>query len=352
MRALTVKPGYPGSARLEEFAEPPAVDGTVLVEILAVGVCGTDREIVRGEYGKAPAGRQRLVLGHESLGRVIETHKGSGLSCGELVAGIVRHADPIPCANCAAGEWDMCSNGQYQEHGIVGLDGFCAERVRLLPQYTVRMDSSLRTVGVLLEPTSIVAKAWEHIDRIGARGLWAPRRVLVTGAGPIGLLAAMIGVLRGLEVHVLDRVTDGPKPQLVADLGAMYHIGEVDATCSHPDITLECTGVGELVLNVIRNAARNGIVCLTGVSSGTRPLTVNVSDLNREMVLENKVVFGTVNANRRHYAQAADVLARADHRWLERMITRRVALNAWTDALTPHPEDVKVVIDFTSEGAL
>jgi threonine dehydrogenase-like Zn-dependent dehydrogenase len=345
MRAITVAPGQPGSARLEEIAEPAEADGTVLVQMLALGVCGTDREIVRGEYGRAPDGRSRLVLGHESLGQVLDAPADAGLREGDLVVGIVRHADPVPCANCAAGEWDMCSNGLYEEHGIAGLDGFGAERVRLLPQYAVRVEPGLATIGMLVEPASVVAKAWEHIDRIGARATWRPRRVLVTGAGPIGLLAAMMGVQRGYEVHVLDRVREGPKPVLVADLGAAYHVDSVVDACTGADITLECTGVGALVVDVIHNAARNGIVCLTGVASGMRPVTLNVTDLNRELVLENNVVFGTVNANRRHYALAAEALSRADRQWLERLITRRVPLDAWADALAPHPEDVKVVIE-------
>jgi threonine dehydrogenase-like Zn-dependent dehydrogenase len=351
MRAITVKPGQPGSARLDDVPEPGPAAGGVLVQMLAVGVCGTDREIVRGEYGRAAEGRDRLVLGHESLGRVLEAPAASGLQRGDLIAGIVRHADPIPCANCAAGEWDMCSNGLYEEHGIAGLDGFAAERLRLLPDYVVRLDPALGDIGVLVEPASVVAKAWEHIDRIGARATWHPRRVLVTGAGPIGLLAAMMGVLRGYEVHVLDRVTDGPKPRLVADLGAHYRVGEVSSACPGADITLECTGVGALVIDVIHNAARNGIVCLTGVSSGMRPLTLNITELNRELVLENNVVFGSVNANRRHYQLAADALARADRRWVERLITRRVPIAQWADALAPHPEDVKVVIEFTGDQA-
>ena len=135
----------------------------------------------------------------------------------------MRRPDPVPCASCAAGEWDMCRNGQYTEHGIKGLHGFGAEYFRVDPGFAVPVDRSLGLAGVLIEPTSVVAKAWEHIDRIAARAVWRPSRVLVTGAGPIGLLAALLARQRGFEVHVLDRVTDGPKPALVRDLGATYH---------------------------------------------------------------------------------------------------------------------------------
>ena len=152
------------------------------------------------------------MLGHESLGRVLEAPAESGLARGDLVVGIVREPDPVPCPNCAAGEWDMCRNGRYTEHGIRGLHGFGSERFRVEPGHAVKLDPRLGDVGVLLEPASVLAKAWEHVERIGRRAVWEPWRVLVTGAGPIGLLAAMMGVQRGLDVHVLDVVTEGPKP--------------------------------------------------------------------------------------------------------------------------------------------
>src|SRR5690606_11408018 len=158
---------------------------------------------------------------------VIEAPDDCGLQPGDLVVGIVRHPDPVPCPNCAVGEWDMCRNGRYTEHGIKQLDGFGAERYRLDPAFAVKLDPGLDRVGVLLEPASVLAKAWEHIEAIGRRARWEPRRALVTGAGPIGLLAALMGVQRGLEVHVVDIVTEGPKPGLVRELGATYSTEEV-----------------------------------------------------------------------------------------------------------------------------
>jgi threonine dehydrogenase-like Zn-dependent dehydrogenase len=347
MQAITVLPGQAGSARLDELDEPSRGEGDLLVQTLAVGVCGTDLEISQGEYGWAPPGRERLVLGHESLGRVLEAPADSDLAPGDLVVGIVRQPDPEPCASCAAGEWDMCRNGRYTEHGIKELDGFLRERYRIDPRYAVKLDTALEETGVLLEPTSVVAKAWEHIERIAARGVWRPQVVLVIGAGPIGLLAALLGTQRGLEVHVLDRVTSGPKPGLVAELGATYHTGTVADAVARADIILECTGVGELVLDSMDKAAPDGIVCLTGVSSPGRTIAIDANALNRELVLENEVVFGTVNANRRHYQAAVAALAKADQPWLERLITRRVPLDQWPEALQRRPDDVKAVIDLT-----
>lgn len=348
MRALTVVPGTARTAGLGEVREPPLEDGPVLVETLAVGVCGTDAEIVDGSYGWPPKGRERLILGHESLGRVLEAPEGAGFSPGELVTGIVRRPDPVPCPNCAVGEWDMCRNGRYTERGIKERDGFCSERFRIEPSFLVRVDPSLERVGMLTEPTSVVAKAWEHIERIGTRARWQPRTVLVTGGGPIGLLAALLGTQRGLEVHVLDRAKEGPKPELVRDLGASYHTGSVEsARPGGADVVIECTGVARVALEAMQHAAAGGIVCLAGVSSPGDVLPLDAGAFNRKLVLENGVVFGSVNANRRHWELAAEALRRADRDWLERMITRRLPLGEWRAALERRSGDVKYVIDFT-----
>ena len=309
-----------------------------------MGVCGTDAEILAGAYGDAPPGSDRLVLGHESLGRVLEAPDGGGLSPGDLVVGIVRRPDPVPCPCCARGEWDMCRNGRYTERGIKGRDGYGAERWRLEPDFAVAVDPALERVGVLLEPTSVVAKAWDHIERVGARACFAPRTVLVTGAGPIGLLGALLATERGLEVHVFDRATAGPKPDLVEALGATYHssLGEVGEF----DVVVEATGAASVVLDVLQRTTPGGVVCLTGLSSGRQSLQIDAAALNRELVLENDVILGSVNANRRHYELAAQALAAADGSWLDRLISRRVPLERWEEALERRPDDVKVVVDF------
>src|SRR6266511_375037 len=244
MRAITVVPGKQGSARLDDLPEPDPAAGAVLVQALALGVCGTDLEITGGRYGWAPPGRERLVLGHESLGRVIEAPGGGELARGDLVAGIVRHPDPVPCKNCAIGEWDMCRNGRYTE------------------------------------------------------------------------------------------------------LGAVYHHGSVEEACRESDVVIECTGVGDLVFDVMQHLAPNGIVCLTGLSSGGRSIGVDAGALNRELVLSNEVIVGSVNANRRHYQYAAEALAKSDHDWLARLITRQVPPDHFQEALVRQPDDVKVVVQF------
>jgi threonine dehydrogenase-like Zn-dependent dehydrogenase len=347
MRALTVVPLQQGSAAVTEMPDPVPGDGELLVDGLALGVCGTDTEIVAGEYGWAPPGEERLVLGHESLGRVREAPPDSGFESGDLVVGVVRRPDPEPCPACARGEFDMCRNGRYTERGIKELHGYGSEQWTVEADYAVKLDPALESVGMLMEPTTILAKAWDHIDRIGARAYFAPERVLVTGAGPIGLLAALLGAQRGLDVHVLDRVTGGPKPQLVEDLGGTYHHGSVaDAAGScKPDVIIEATGVGQLVFDAMQGTAPAGITCLTGVSPTGRELSVDAGAINRELVLDNDVVFGSVNANLRHYGLAAEALGQADRSWLERLITRRVPLERFGEALERRDDDVKVVLE-------
>ncbi|TDC30793.1 theronine dehydrogenase [Micromonospora sp. KC213] len=348
VRAVTVTPGVPDSLWLtDDWPEPAAEEGAIVVEALAVGVCGTDHEIIGGHYGQAPPGQQRLVLGHESLGRVLEDPSGT-LHPGDLVVGIVRHPDPVPCPNCAVDEWDMCRNGRYTEHGIKGLPGFARDRWRVQPKFAVGLDPVLAPVGMLLEPASVVAKAWDHIDRIGSRAEWKPHTALVTGAGPIGLLAALLATQRELSVHVLDRPITGPKPDLVRALGATYHTGTVQELDLEPDLVVECTGAPAVVLDSMCKVGPAGIVCLTGVSSGGRTLDFDAGALNRALVLENNVVFGSVNANRRHWEQAATALARADQSWLNSLITRRVPVREYAQAYSPTGDDIKVVLDFTA----
>jgi threonine dehydrogenase-like Zn-dependent dehydrogenase len=347
VRALTVIPLQAGSAAVTDMPDPEPGPDELLVDGIALGVCGTDREIADGDYGWAPSGSERLILGHESLGRVLEAPSGSGFETGDLVVGVVRRPDPEPCPACARGEFDFCRNGRYTERGIKEIHGYGSERWTVEADYAVKLDAELETVGMLMEPTTILAKAWDQIEKIGRRAFFAPERVLVTGGGPIGLLAAMLGAQRGLDVHVLDRNTDGPKPQLVSDLGGTYHASDVAtvATEIEPDIIVEATGAEQVIAEAMANNAAFGIVCLTGVSPAGRPLTVDLGGLNRDIVLENDVVFGTVNANLHHYRLAAEALARADRTWLERLITRRVPLEEFQQAFEKEPDDVKVVLD-------
>jgi glucose 1-dehydrogenase len=349
MRALTVAPGTANSAKVEDVPEPPASDGAVLVRTLALGVCGTDREIVAGSYGWAPPGQKRLVIGHESLGKVQESPADSGFKAGDLVVGIVRRPDPVPCPYCAVGEWDMCRNGRYTERGIKERNGYGSDFFRIEPDFLIKLDPALGGNGVLVEPTSVVAKAWDQTERIGARSRgFAPKRVLITGAGPIGLLAALIGAQRGLDVHVLDHNESLEKKRIVEEIGGTFHLESLaDLDGLKPDILMECTGAPSVVRDAFGFTAAGGIVCLVGVSAPGQVLDVDIGKVNRTMVLNNDTVFGSVNANRKHYQDAVDVLQRADKHWLAKLITRRVPVEQWTQSIAHQQDDIKVVVDFS-----
>lgn len=335
MRALVVSAAGPAVA---EVPEPPLRDGALLAATVALGVCGTDREIAARGPAAMPPGRDRIVLGHESLGRVIEAPPGSGFAPGDLIAGLVRRPDPVPCGFCAAGRPDLCENGRFTERGITGRDGFGAERFRVEPEYAVRVDPG--PAGVLVEPASVAVKAWEQLDRVAGR---PAARALVLGAGPIGLLCALLAARRGLEVHVVDRIGRGPKPERARALGAAYHTS-TDGLGSGFDRVLECTG--HLVAEAIAHTAPSGATCLVGGGDPATAPPVTLGALSEDILANNKAIVGTVNSARRHFEAAREALRAADREWLAGLLTRTVTLAEWRTALDPPPEEIKTVLDF------
>jgi glucose 1-dehydrogenase len=350
MKALMVEPRKASSLRIEDIAEPSPDQGEVLVRAVALGICGTDRDIINGSYGSPPPRHERLVLGHESLGVVEAAPAGAAVKKGDLVVGFVRTPDPLPCACCAAGEWDRCMNDGFLEHGVKGLDGFGRERYRLSADRLIKVDSSLGLRAVLTEPASVVAKAWEDVDRIGHRACWSPRRVLITGAGPVGLLAALLGFARRLDIHVYDHNATGDKPALARSLGVTYHSGELRDLPHDFDVVIECTGASAVIADVVWRTAPDGVICLLGVTSPGRTSAVDLGDLNGRLVLGNRVMFGSVNANRRHYEAAHKALLAADRDWLNRLVTRRIPLAEWQTAFADVKGDVKTVLVFDTTG--
>lgn len=339
MRAAEVVPGEPEASRVVDREVVP-VEGELLVEGLLVGMCGTDVEIIRDGFGVLPPGRDHIVPFHESLGRVLAAPEDCGFYEGDLIAGVVRRPDPEPCPACAVDAWDFCRNGKYTERGIKELDGYGMQRWTVPPKFAVKLDPTLGDAGVLTEPASVVAKAWAQVAAAAARSHVPVRSVLITGAGPIGLLAALLGVQRGLEVHVVDRVTDGRKPDLVTTLGATYH-PDIAEVAAEVDVAIECTGVAPLIWECARRAS---ITVLAGISGDHGPVPLDPSVFDG-MVMGNKVVVGTVNAGLPDYLAAAEALSEASRPWLHGLITRRVPLDRFTDALTREPDDVKVVVD-------
>ncbi|MER6987886.1 glucose 1-dehydrogenase [Saccharopolyspora hirsuta] len=345
MKAATVVPGRPELSAVTELPDPVPQPGELLVRGLLAGYCRIDRDVAERGRGVLPPGRDRMVLFHESVGQVLHAPAISGFHDGDHVVGVVRRPDPQPCEACAAGQWDFCLNGRYTECGIRGLDGFGAQQWTVEPRFAIRVGPALGALGVLTEPASVVAKAWEQVDMIGRRAYFAPHRALVTRAGPIGLLGALLGVQRGLEVHVLDEAVEGPRPDLVRALGATYHTSLDDLRCE-PDIVIETTGSGRLVFEVLQHTARNAITVLTGLAGHhrTQPFPAGPV-IDDELMLDNDVIVSSVNANLRHYDQAVRALAAADRGWLESLIGRRVPLRDWTEVFDTGPDQVKAVVD-------
>ena len=221
-----------------------------------------------------------------------------------------------------------------------------SERWRIEPEYVIKVNPALGILGVLLEPTTVIIKALEQVLAVGQRAFWEPRTVLVTGAGPIGLLAAGVVSLGGFEVHVLDRVKTGLKPDLVRALGATYHSGSVLEIGFEPDIIVECTGVGAVIAEAVQQVGAGGVVCLTGVGAGGIAPRAT-ADIAAAVVLKNNVIVGSVNANKRHWYKANDRLGRLDRKWLSRLITRIEKPENFQQALERKPDDIKVVIQFS-----
>jgi threonine dehydrogenase-like Zn-dependent dehydrogenase len=209
------------------------------------------------------------------------------------------------------------------------------------------VDPSLGILGVLLEPMTVIAKALEQVVFVGQRSFWEAKTVVVTGAGPIGLLAACAARMHGKKVHVLDRMESGVKPQLVRDLGATYHSGSVRDLGFEPDVIVECTGVGTVIADSIEKIGSGGVICLTGVGGGGVS-DYAVADAAAKMVLKNNVLVGSVNANKRHWYKASQALAEADRAWLARLITRREKPENFREALQRTPDDIKVVLQFSN----
>jgi glucose 1-dehydrogenase len=205
---------------------------------------------------------------------------------------------------------------------------------------------TIRSADILVRPL-VIAKALEQVVFIGRRSFWEPRTLLVTVAGPIGLLAALAAKMFGLDVHVLDRMESGTKPDLVRALGATYHSGSVKATGIQPDAIIECTGVGQVIADSIQAVGSSGTICLTGVGHGGVVSSDATANIAASAVLKNNVIVGSVNANKRHWYKAGNLLARADRKWLSRLITRREKPENFKQALERKPDDIKVVIQFS-----
>ncbi len=354
MLALVTEPGTAHSTRVAEAPEPGAGAGEVLLRTLEVGVCGTDREISEGLFGVAPEGESTLVLGHELLA-VVE-RDGHGFTRGDLVTAMVRRSC-LHCVACEEGSPDSCLTGDYSERGITRLHGFAREFVAEDPTQLIAIPPALGRLGVLAEPTSICARGIRHAQAIGGRQPWRLERALVLGAGAIGMLATMLLRLEGLDVWTAARSPAGDlRSDLVTALGARYvstaetPLAALRDELGGFDLVVEATGNAQVMADTLGLLRRNGVACLLGLDARDQKVELDGRVLGVDAILENRVVFGSVNAHRQDWLAAVAGLDHARERWpeaLEQFVGLRVPLDRFEDAFAHRGVKATLVVDET-----
>jgi glucose 1-dehydrogenase len=366
VRAVLVRPPTPGVS-LGDVPRPTMGPGQVRVDVLECGVCGTDRDIVDGKYGRAPVGSEFLVLGHENLGEVREVGDGvTGFRPGDLVVATVRRG----CGEdrfCRTNHSDLCETGKFTERGIGGAPGYMAEEYVEIPQYMVQVPPALRSVAVLLEPLSVVEKAVFVGQRVLDRREptpgdppTRPPRALVAGTGAVGMLAAFLLRVRGYEVVGIDRHgEDTPAATLLGRIGATHRsvaAGLSSLAESPYDLVVEATGSVALDFGLAGLLGANGVLVLTGIPDADQPPTsVAAGALLRAIVLENQAVVGSVNANRSYFEAGLRDLQAFEEKWpgaIHMMITARRPLEEYADVIRGRtPGSMKTVLTVRAGGA-
>lgn len=368
MKAIASVPNT-STLRLVERPEPMiTVPDEVKLRVLRVGICGTDREEAAGGRSKAPVDYDELVIGHEMFGQVLEVGQAvTRVKPGDYAVFTVRRGCG-KCLPCTMNRSDMCQTGEYQERGIWGMDGYQTEYVVDKEQYVVHVPAGLEPVAVLCEPLSVAEKAIDEAVRLQAARLpdapatpdWLyGRHCLVAGLGPIGLLAALILRLRGAVVYGLDIMdVDTARPVWLQKINGQYVDGrqipadKVDDMLAPMELIFESTGVAALEFNLLDALAANGVYILTGIPGGERPLSIPGAELIRQLVLDNQVMVGSVNAARDHFQMAVDDLTHAQLLWgdhVSKLITHRYPYTDFESVLHQHtPDEIKAVIEWSS----
>ncbi|HLO58026.1 MAG TPA: glucose 1-dehydrogenase [Bacteroidales bacterium] len=365
MKAIAITPGK-GDARLIDIEEPSVKnDKDVKLQVLEVGICGTDREEIVGGRADAPSGSSELVIGHEMLGRVVETGKGvTKIKKGDYAMLMVRR----PCNHCPFclnNRSDMCSSGDYTERGIKGIHGYQTEFVVDHENFVIPVAEEIRDIGVLTEPLSVVIKAVDEALMLQScrfsgivPDLIKGKRALVAGLGPIGLLAALVLKLKGADIYGLDIVKPASvRPSIFSEIGGHYINGlelkteNIDNTYGPMDFIFEATGIAKLEFELMDALAVNGVYVLAGIPAGERPVTILGADLMRKMVLKNQVMLGSVNASYDHYIKASEELVRFKNTFsspVSKLITERVNYRDFRNVLELHSSDeIKAIVEWS-----
>ncbi len=366
MKALALIPGTTVLSLVERPEPKISAPDEVKIQVLEVGICGTDREEASGGRAEPPEGEKELIIGHEMIGRVIEV--GSAVTrfhSGDYAVLTVRRGCN-QCPACRMGRSDMCYTGQYTERGIKGRDGYQTEYVVDRERYLIKVADRVRRIGVLTEPMSICEKAVAEAvliqtSRLPDRGesiRWLEgKAVLVAGIGTIGLLAAFALRLRGARVFGLGREdAQSFRPSVLARIGAEYvderqiKVSDVGKHVGPLDLILEATGAALLEFDLLSALGNNGAYVLTGIPGGDRPIDIDGAALIRRLVLGNQVMLGSVNASQENFQSAIEDLERASDTWgnaVEDLITHRFPYPEFAQALSLHSSDeVKTVVEW------
>ena len=348
-----VKPGEKDSVHLGDVPRPTLSSSQALLKIRKVGIDGTDMEINNGSYGECPTGSDYLILGHECLAVVEDIEGPSDIQKGDLVVPTVRRPDD--CPNCVNGEPDMCLKGEYKEHGIKGLHGFASEFGVTDSNFLIKIPQDLEDIGVLLEPVSVAEKGLFHTFKIQERLKWSPRRALVLGSGPLGLLTTFLLRLKGLEVSTVARGVKGSlKSQLVERSGAEYVSTSEKSlnTLGLFDIIMEVTGVSSVAVDAQQLLNANGVMCFLGVYP-PKTVSLDVGKVYTDLVLGNRTYFGSVNANKRDFEIGVRDIRQIEKSFpavLRDMITKVIPLSDFKSAFYPDKGDIKILLDLSDIG--
>jgi threonine dehydrogenase-like Zn-dependent dehydrogenase len=344
VQALVTQPGVLQSTHVADLPATKAREGEVLLRVLEVGVCGTDREIDHGLFGVAPDDGSSLVMGHEALG-VVE-QDGHGFTRGDLVTATVRRS----CGHCLACDEaspDSCLTGDYRERGITRLDGFARELVAEDPAQIVGIPRELGRFAVLAEPTSICERALRHSRVIGGRQPWQLQRALVIGAGAIGLLSTYLLRLAGVEVWTASLEPSSP---LIEASGAHY-VSTADTPLTELggfDLVIEAAGDAQLMADSLSLLRRSGVACLLGIDGREQKVSLDGRVIGMDTILENRVVFGSVNAHRQDWLQGVEDLGHIRKRWpeaAEQFVSLRVPLDRFKEAFEHRAGKATLVLD-------
>lgn len=365
MKAICVFPKQK-KVQLMEVESPNIQTSTqVKLKILEVGICGTDKEICAFQYGIPPNGSDYLILGHESLGEVVEVgSQVTQFKPGDLVVTMVRRPCSDPeCQACRAGRQDFCFTGQFQERGIKQQHGFMTEWIVDEEKYMNKVPASLRPIAVLTEPLTIAEKAIEEIQRIQQRFPWTtsmkrPLRAVVLGAGPVGLLGAMVLIHSGFETYVYSReAVEGHRAKLIQSIGGKF-ISALNAALPDLvkqvggiDLVYEATGASKISFELIPFLGVNSTFVFTGVPGRKGPILVDTDLLMRDLVLKNQLIFGTVNAGKESYQSAIAHLEIFYKKWpeaLPALITGKFSPEQYENLLLKNPSGIKNLITFSN----